>query len=194
MLEQTAFLHLLVTLTSFSGRPGFAVGFMEALREKVVLRKLARGTVLLERGKRQQVVWFVHSGTVKELSASGDGGERVSWFWFASDFVFSFPGFFAQEPALSSMELVEDSVLLELSFAGLMELKEEFGELGLLVEKIRSRAERERALHAGDLVGLSARERFRKFFGLHKGLFNVARHKDIASFLGIRDDGFHRYW
>lgn len=192
MLSQIAFLHFMVQL---NGHAPLSVGLGMALRELVVLRELKKGSVLVERGKRSQVVWFIHSGSAKEVThAEGCFSCRVSWFFFASDFVFAYPGFFAGEPASASIELLEDSVLLEIGLADLMGLRAGFAEVGLLVEKVRAANERARALHGGDLVNLSARERFQKFYGLHKGLFNVARHKDIASFLGIKDDGFHRYW
>jgi signal-transduction protein with cAMP-binding, CBS, and nucleotidyltransferase domain len=192
MLDQTAFLHLLVRLNGFAGvSPSLGL----ALRGLVVLRKLKKGTVLVERGKRSQRVWFMHVGSAKEVSAAGEGlSDRVSWFFFASELLFSFPGFFAGEVASASIELLEDSVLLEIAYADLMGLRESFNEVGFLVEKIRAAHERARALHSRDVMSLSARERFVKFFGEHKRLFNVARHKDIASFLGIKDDGFHRYW
>ncbi len=192
MLSQIAFLHLMVQLSGFGAVSG---EFTSVLRSLVVLREWKKGRVLVELGRRQQLVWFMHCGTAKEVSMDGDGtNARVSWFWFSSDFLFSFPGFFAQEPALAAMELVEDCVLLEISYGELMGLRERFSEVSLLVERIRAAYEKNRVLHAGDLVNLSAKERFDKFFGLHKGLFNVARHKDIAGFLGIKDDGLHRYW
>lgn len=191
MPGHTAFLHLMVSLSAYVR---VSSGLALALGELVCLRELKRGGVLVEQGKSQQVVWFVHMGTAKEVSACDNLlGSRVSWFWSASDFVFSYPGFFAREPAVASIELVEDSVLLEIAYADLMGLKEEFEEVGLLVEKIRAGHEKLRAAHAMDLVNLNARERYRKFFEGNKRLFNVAKHKDIAGFLGIRDDGFHRY-
>ncbi len=192
MLSQIAFLHLLVQLNSYVP---VSVELGEALRAVVVLREFKKGLVLVERGKRQRLVWFMHSGSAKEVTthdAVTDG--RISWFFFASDFLFAYPGFFAGEPAASSIELLEDSALLEMNYSDLLKLAESFGEISLVIEKIRAVHERARASHAGDLVSLSSKERYVKFFSAHKGLFNVAKHKDIASFLGIKDDGFHRYW
>lgn len=192
MLSQIAFLHFLVQL---NGYVPVSVELGEALRSVAVLREFKKGMVLVERGKRQRLVWFMHSGSAKEVTlhevvANG----MVSWFFFASDFLFAYPGFFAGEPSVSSIELLEDSVLMEMDYTDLLRLGERFKEIALVIEKIRAVHERARAGHAGDLVSLSSKERYLKFFGLHKGLFNVARHKDIASFLGIKDDGFHRYW
>lgn len=191
MFFPTAFLHLMVSLSSYAK---VSAEFTLALRPLLDLREMRRGTLLVEKGKRQQVVWFLHLGTAKEVTVDEVSMEgRVSWFWYPSDFLFSYPGFFAQEPAIASIELVEDSVLLEISYADFMEVRDSYAEVPLLVEKIRAHYEKMRVGHAADLVNLNARERYQKFFAAHKGLFNVARHKDIASFLGIKDDGFHRY-
>lgn len=192
MLSQIAFLHLLVQL---NGYVPVSVGLSEALRAVAVLREFKKGMALVERGKRQKLVWFMHSGSAKEVTTYDTvANGRVSWFFFASDFLFAYPGFFAGEPAASSIELLEDSVLLEMNYTDLLRLGESFGEITMVVEKIRAVQERARAIHACDLVSLSSKERYLKFFSAHKGLFNIARHKDIASYLGIKDDGFHRYW
>jgi len=106
---------------------------------------------------------------------------------------FPMQGLWRRSPAVASIELVEDSVLIEISYVDFMSLLESFGEVPSLVEKIRANYQKMRAGNSVDLANLYARERYQKFFGLHKELFNVAKHKDIASFLGIRDDGFHRY-
>ena len=192
MLFQVAYQILIERLSGFYP---LSTGFTQALRPMLSLVELKRGRVLVDRGKRQQMVWLLCRGHAKEVSASEVQVKgRASWFWFAGDFLFSYPGFFSQEPAIASIELVEDSVLLEISYVDFMALREGFAEVPLLVEKIRGHYERLRVGHAADLVSLSARERYLKFHSEHKSLFNVAKQKDIAAFLGIRDDGFHRYY
>lgn len=188
---QSAVVHLLERLSFFHV---LSIGFRQALPGLLKYSELKKGTQLVKCGKRQDIVWFLHRGTAKEVSPLDDNAQgRTSWFWFASDFLFSYPGFFNREPASAGIELVEDSVLLEISYDDFMSLRMGFSEVHLLVEKIRGYYEGLRVGHAQDLVNLSAKERYLKFFQERKSLFNVAKHRDIASFLGIRDDGFHRY-
>ena len=192
MLFDAAFNLLCQRLSFFHP---FSLVFRVELQSMMSLVELRKGEVMVAHGQRQTKVWFLCEGHAKEVSSSDqDGREHVSWFWFAGDFIFSYPGFFAQEPAIADIVLIEDCVLLEISFEGFVKLREEFAEVTLLVEKIRSYYERLRVGHASDLVNLSARERYQKFFAEHKSLFNSARHRDIASFLGIRNDGFNRYY
>ncbi len=191
MLFHTAFLHLMVAL---SAHVRVSSELSAAMGPMLVLKELKRGTVLVNKGSRLRSIWFVHNGSVKEVTPLKDSASsRVSWFWTRGELVFYYPGFFAGEPAAVRIELLEDIVVLEMAYSDLLLLAEKFSEVPLLIEKIRAHHEKLRAAHAMDLVSLNARERYQKFFAAHKGLFNVARHKDIASFLGIRDDGFHRY-
>lgn len=94
---------------------------------------------------------------------------------------------------MAAIELIEDSLLMEISLENFLWLKETFAEVEVLVEKIRAGHERARVLHAKELVELSAKERCQKLFEKRKSLFNVAKQRDIASFLGIKSDGLHRY-
>lgn len=188
---ESCFLHLVDRLSLFSPP---STGLVLALKKVLSLVSLEKGRVLVDIGKRQQLVWFMISGTAKEVTpAQGFAKGKATWFWFEDDFVFSYPGFFAQEPAISSIELVEDSRMLQLSYPDFMLLKERFSEMHLLVEKVRGHYDRVRVQHTLDMASLSAKERYQKFYAAHKRVFNVARHKDIAAFLGIKDDGFHRY-
>ena len=91
----TAFVPLMVSLSSYAT---VSNGFSVAMRPLLELRQMKKGNVLVERGKRQRVVWFLHSGTDKEMTPSREIGDRVSWFGFSSDFIFSHAGFVAQEP------------------------------------------------------------------------------------------------
>lgn len=191
MYAQNAYMHLVVTLMAYAE---LSRGFSGALFELLSFGGFSKGRVMVECGKRQDVVWFLHRGTAKEVSPCEDSAlGRTSWFFTPSDFLFAHPGFFAREPAIASIELIEDCYLAEISYSDFMVLRGEFAEVEVLVERIRAKHEKARAEHLGDLVNLSAKERYHKFYAAHKGLFNVAKHKDIASFLGIKDDGFHRY-
>lgn len=160
---------------------------------ELVLEKAGQGYGAGGHG-RQTMVWFLFKRHAKEVSPSAQEMKgRASWFWFPGDFLFSYQGFFAQEPSMANMQLIEDSVLLEISYADFVALRESYVEVPPLVEKIRGYYERLRVEHADDLLNLLARERYMKFYGALKELFNVAKQKDIAAFLGIKDDGFHRY-
>lgn len=91
--------------------------------------------------------------------------------------MFSYPGFFSREPVIAAIELVEDSVVLEISYDDFMSLKERFNEVPLLVEKIRGYYERLRVGRTSDFVNLSANDRYKKFYQAHS-IFQCCQAKD----------------
>jgi hypothetical protein len=87
------------------------------------------------------------------------------------DFVYAYPGFFSQGTAINDIEVIDDSVLIEISYERFMELRNGFEEVPLLVEKIRDYYDGHRLEHASDLLVLKAADRFKKFIAENKKLF-----------------------
>lgn len=78
MLFSVSFLHLIERLSTF--QPLSAV-LVLALKNSLTLVEFARWHALVEVGKRQQLVWFMFSGTAKEVTPSNDFKKgTASWF------------------------------------------------------------------------------------------------------------------
>ncbi|NII83181.1 Crp/Fnr family transcriptional regulator [Pedobacter sp. SG908] len=169
-------------------------GFENALEPLVCSRQFTGPKNILREGEVQQQIWFVVNGLVREVSLSLDTATgRTSWFWYEGDFVFAHPGFFAGLPSLVEIEAYGGTVLLELSRVDLAVLMQDFEEGPLLTETLRYHNQAARAAHIGDLMNLKHAEMVRRFYHGHKAAFLTARAKDIASFLGIKDNGIHRF-
>ncbi|RBQ11549.1 hypothetical protein DRW42_03550 [Pedobacter miscanthi] len=167
-------------------------GFIALMKPLLGFIHEEKGKLLLYRGQKPTRVWYILKGFAKETSYDAGIG-RTSWFWGEGDFVYAYPGFFSQGTAINDIELIDDALLIEISYEKFMELRNGFGEVPVLVEKIRDYYDGLRLAHASDLLTLKAAERFRKFITQSKGLFGIAKRRDIASFLGIKDDSLRRY-
>jgi len=168
--------------------------FENALEPLIFSRQFNGMKNILREGEVQQQIWFVASGLVREVSLSPDlATGRTSWFWYEGDFVFAHPGFFAGLPSLVEIEVYGGTVLLELSRMDLVVLMKYFEEGSLLTETLRYRNQAARSAHIADLINLKHAEMVRRFYRGHKSVFLTARAKDIASFLGIKDNGIHRF-
>lgn len=168
--------------------------FEKALKPLIIQKEVGTVKNMLREGEVQQQIWFVVSGLVREISSSADTvSGRTSWFWYEGDFVFAHPGFFAGLPSLVEIEAYPGTVLLELSRLDLALLIQNFQEGSLLIETLRYRNQAARSAHTSDLVNLKHAEMVRRYYHEHKVVFLTARAKDIASFLGIKDNGIHRF-
>lgn len=153
-----------------------------------------RGELILLEGVVPNLVYFVISGSAREISIHPLTGEReTSWMWFPDDFIFTNPGFFSEEPAECSIEAMEDVVLVCIERKDFAEFKGAFPLAHKLAEMIRDYYLKLLKKYAFDLTVLSNQERFDKFIAAHPKAMATLVHQHIASFLGIRDKGLGRY-
>ena len=189
MLSNVHYQHLLDRMQYFHP---ISPSFIVLMKPLLGLIHAEKGKLLLSNGQKPTRVWYVLKGFVKETSYDSGIG-RTSWFWMEGDFVYAYPGFFSQGTAINDIEVIDDAVLIEISYEKFMELRNGFEEVPLLVEKIRDHYDGKRLEHASDVLILKAANRFKKFILENKKLFGVAKRRDIASFLGIKDDSLRRF-
>lgn len=189
MLSDLHYQHLLDRMLYFHA---ISPGFIRLMKPLLGVINKQKGEILLSARQKPARVWYILKGFIKEVTYDS-GIQRTSWFWGDGDFVYAYPGFFSQGIAVNDIEVIDDAVLIEISYEKFMELRNGFDEVPLLVEKIRDYYDGRRLGHASDLLSLKAAERFRKFITENKELFRVAKRRDIASFLGIKDDSLRRF-
>jgi hypothetical protein len=166
--------------------------FLDAVYPILEEVHMPRGGMLIKSGHRPKKRWYLYHGFAREIGNDEDS-ERTTWFFSPGDFVYAYPSFFSQLPAFRDVEIISDSILLEVSFQNLILLRHRFEELVNLIDIARDCCDLERGRLVSMRENLSAKERYDRYFNDHKLLFNFAKHKDIASLLGIKSDGFRRY-
>ena len=166
--------------------------FIQKLKPLIKARVLNRGDLLIRSGYRSTHIWFMVEGFAREVGHDEEL-ERTCWFYFAGDFMYAYPSFFSQLPAFRDIEIISKSIVCEISYKDLINLRIDYEEVNSIIDLARAQCELERARYASENHTLTAGERYEQFYNRHKSLFNIARHKDIASFLRIKSDGFRRY-
>lgn len=147
-------------------------------------RSYPKNHILLYEQQVPTYAWFIIKGTARVYYFDQYLQREVtSWFWFKGDMMFSMNSFFRQLEAGESIELLEDSTLLLLSFADIGALRVQYRECLLLertlIEDYYSRFNR----HHRNMLAQRNEDKYRSINMAHKELFNLANQKDIASFL-----------
>jgi CRP-like cAMP-binding protein len=169
--------------------------FSNALRPLLKMYKFPNSEYILRKGRKAKFAWFVIEGYLREVTnGSSANPARTTWFWYPNDFVLAYPVFFNQKEAISDIEVLPNTVLLELSFEDFILLKTSYPEVNRLVEEVKFYYDKSRLDHYEDLFNLSGKQKYQKFHSAHPALFNVVKHKDITSFLGMKDFSFRRYY
>lgn len=192
MITDDLYQLIINRITSFCD---ISPAFEAALKPKLKLFKFLNSEYILRRGRKPRFAWFVIEGYLREITYTNQAYiEHTTWFWYPNDFVLAYPVFFNQKDAISDIEVLPNTVLLEISHEDFIMLKTTFPEVIKLVEEVKYYYDKARLDHNEDLFNLSGKQKYEKFHTAHRGLFNVAKHKDIASFLGLKDIGFRRYY
>ncbi|WP_316747594.1 hypothetical protein [Pedobacter gandavensis] len=191
MISDASFNLLLDFLQKFAAvRPGLVHQLRPLVHEIAALK----GEVLLPKGIIHDLVFFIVKGVCMEVTIHPDTGRKeTSWIWFRGDFVYVSPGFFSQQSAGNSAEVLQEGILIYMSYQDFVTLRANYEEVNKLAELIRDHYFFALKLHALDLAGLTNQQRYDKFIGKYPRALLTLNHKHITSFLGIRDKGLGRY-
>lgn len=185
--------HFLFLIDRLAVHHPLSVQLIESLRLMVRERFFPREQFLLAEGEQQTVIWFIVKGYAREVCTSDVLIQGMtSWFWFEGDIIFQ-NGLFAGTPSLVDIEVYRDTVILEMAYCDILTLSEDFQELRFIGEQLRFQDYSQRKTHVSDLVNLKRNDHIHKVFHAHKRLFNVALHKDLASYFGVKGHGLYRY-
>ena len=161
----------------------------EQLKKIVFEEFYAEGIYILNHREIQVKSGLIMSGSAREFTINKDDkSELTEWFWFENQFMYTTPGFFSQQPAESYIETLEDTHLVYIDFKNFQILKKAYPETEHFSELIRDDRKRLYNSYINQLKMLKSKERYQLLFKAYPKLFNVARQKDIASFLGITPD------
>jgi len=150
-----------------------------------------KGTRILNQREIQKRLWFIFDGSAREFKEdkNAEVQEQTLWFSFHGDLLYTIPGFFSQTAAPSSIELLEDSHLVYLNIEDYMRLEKE---MNFTFAKIRDHYDALRQEYQTNRFHLGGKQKYLQLFSAHPQLFNNAKLKDIAYFLGISPNSLSR--
>ncbi len=166
---------------------------LKAMEESANIRSIHRKVTLLSEGSIQHSLWYLVHGFAREYQNDpNDGNEATNWFWQSGDFVFH-NHFVNGERSEVSIDFYSGSALLEIDLIALSENTKILEEFTLIKGALTDFNMSLRHEHLRDLSKLTRLQHVKKFYDSHQMLFNFVRHKDLASFFGIRDKSIYRY-
>lgn len=151
-----------------------------------------KGTRILYQREIQKKLWFIFDGSAREFKEdkNAEVQEQTLWFSFSGDLLYTIPGFFSEAAAPSSIELLEDSHLVYVNVEDYLRLEKE---MDSLFRRIRDHYDAVRQEYQANRLHLSGKQKYLQLFKAHPSLFNNAKMKDIAYFLGISPNSLSRF-
>lgn len=176
-------------LKVLEGMMVLSVKFKLALRSVLFETVFERDSRILQSGRVQDSIWLLVSGLARELRVDEQSfRERTTWFWLAADFMCTNPGFFSQDPSERTIEILERSKVVLISYLNWRKLMHDFPETELLTERIRRACDKARLVHAEEIKNLSTDERYLVRRKVLEDLFTRTKQKYVAEMMGMAPD------
>ena len=162
--------------------------FIHTLKEE----RLPKKHLLLAEGQVAKKIWFINKGSARAFYHTRQGRECTNWFMGKGDLMISVHSFYTQQPARESIELLEDSELLSMTWNQLQSIyadHPEFNYTGRLVtEKYYIMSEAREIF----LRTTTARERYQQLLDSQPQILQKASLGQVASYLNITQETLSR--
>ena len=164
---------------------------LDALSSGFKKVEMSKGEFLLQEGSVCRNMYFLEQGCLRGFYLLEEK-EITHWFAFENDFVTSFHSFITRKPSVENLQLLEDSILWQISYDSLHDLYDRFPEIERLgrmtCEKYYIRLE-ERYVNS---QFKTAAERYQDLLNTNPLLLQRFSLGYIASYLGISQETLSR--
>ena len=154
------------------------------LTDKLVVKTLKKQQTIVREGEICRYVGFIQNGLFRCFSLRNDGEERIEHFGVSGEWISEYPSFPNQIPARQTIEALNDSNILLLSYDNLEILlkKPKFEHfLRLLTEDLAFR----NRIFINDIRHANPEERYKLILDMRPDLIEQVPQHYIANFLGM---------
>lgn len=153
--------------------------------ERARIREVQKDTRLVETGELVKHAYYCASGLFRLFYPISDGKEYNVAFTLENDFATSYGAMVKGVPSSYTIEALEDSVVIEISFESLQEIMDSCHSWERFVRNSVERLYIRKEERERELLFLSALQRYEAFLVKYPGLENRIPQYHIASYLGI---------
>jgi CRP-like cAMP-binding protein len=151
----------------------------------VTAATFARGSALLRPGDPARNVFFVLDGLLREFFVDDQGRTSTRRFGRAGDFSGSLADLLSGRPALSAIEAVEDTEVLQVPWARFEDLAQQRPAFERAVRRMTEALYLQKTIREHEMIAQRADERYRRFREANPDLEARVPQHHVASYLGI---------
>jgi len=165
--------------------------FKRALRKEMVMLPLPKNYMLVEAAKVADHAFFLNSGFAMSFRFI-NGKKHIEEFYKNSRIILSPKSFFERSPSSESIQLLEQSEVLHITYASVIALLTQYPEADIIYRATMNLYYEESRERIHDLQHLSAVERYEKLNIMHPNIEQLVPQEYIASYLGIAPQSLSR--
>ncbi|HBH0620008.1 TPA: Crp/Fnr family transcriptional regulator, partial [Clostridioides difficile] len=155
------------------------------LVERTYIKRISKGASIIRAGELVNHAYFCTEGLFRLFYPLSDGREYNVAFTLANDFATSYGAMLMGVPSSFTIEAMEDSTVIEISYGVLQELMDISHPWERFVRKSVERLYTRKEERERELLYLNAKQRYEAFLVKYPGLEKRIPQYHIASYLGI---------
>ena len=145
---------------------------------------LKKGETLVREGQYSDKIFFILNGCARAYYLK-DGKDISDWFAFENDFISSINSFFLNIPSPHYIELLEDSILLEISRKNVERLSDEYTDFERLNKLLLIKTMLQQQERISSMQFHSAEQKYRNILSIRPDIIQRIPLTHIASYIGI---------
>lgn len=151
----------------------------------IKLKFITKKTFLLSAGEHCKYINYVHSGALRAFNLDKEGKEATIMFAVTDWWITDMYCFLNSKPAMTYIEALEDSCILQLSKAHFDRLLNEIPKFEKFFRILMQNAYTREQLRVIEKLSLSTEDRYDSFLSKYPHIARTLKQKQIASYLGV---------
>ncbi|MEL6863726.1 MAG: Crp/Fnr family transcriptional regulator [Bacteroidota bacterium] len=156
----------------------------QELLEQIHLTTVEKGEVIVREGQFANKAYFILQGCARAYYLK-DGKDISDWFAFENEFITAIISFFGNEPSPHYIEMLEDTLIMEISRTTIDQLSNKHHDFEHLVRVVVTKTMLRQQERISSTLFHTARERYDHILDTYPGITNRVPLMHIASYLGM---------
>jgi CRP-like cAMP-binding protein len=165
--------------------------FRKAITKELTHLSLPKHHLLLEAPRVAEYAYFLDRGFAMSYICI-EGERQIEGFWVSGQILVPAKSFFEQLPSTEFIQLMEQSDVFCISYAGVMRLFDAFPEANLIYRVVMNQYYESSRERIRDLQHLTAMQRYARLVSGFPHIEQVVPQEYIASYLGITPQSLSR--
>lgn len=154
------------------------------LSNRTRILRLEKGSTLVKEGQYSDKTFFIVNGCARAYYLK-DGKDISDWFAFEMEFISSINSFFLKVPSPHFIELLEDSILLEISREKLEILSDKYHDFERLTKMVVIKTMLQQQARITAMQFHSAQQKYKNLLSIQPTITQRISLTHIASYIGI---------
>ena len=156
----------------------------QELADDVIILSLKKGATLVKEGQYSDKTYYIIKGCARAYYLK-EGKDISDWFAFENEFISSIVSFFVNKPSPHYIELLENSILIEIARDKIEKLSDKYHDFERLIRVVVIKTMLSQQERMASMQFHSAEQKYENILAIHQNITKRVPLMHIASYLGI---------